>query len=199
MAMKTYTHAKGFNVTSLQGKSGLYLFRDKKGKLIYIGKTEDDFKDRINAHHYGKSGKLTKDVHYITVILVDPSIHPLYVLEHLFIWCFLPPKNDAFWLFYGNDEDKIIQIAKEKNLIIPYSLKEFIQSFESVMIEREWEDETHYKYRRYGEQEELSSKVVLCNGKRNCLCFTCLVDRQSVRWKKRRNKITSKVESLTNE
>ncbi|MEH7082778.1 GIY-YIG nuclease family protein [Neobacillus drentensis] len=194
MPMKQYTHAKGFNVTSLPERSVLYLFRDKKGKVIYIGKSEDDFKDRINSHDYGKGRKLTPDIHYITVVFVDTSIYPLYVLEHLFIWCFLPSKNDALWLFRGNDEDEIIQIARKKKLYITGSVKDFIQSFESIVIEREWEDVSTNKYKRYGVQEQLSSKKVNCNGKRSCLCFNCLVDRQSVRWKKGRNKIVSKLE-----
>lgn len=191
--MKPYTHAKGFNITCLQGKSVLYLFRDRKGKLIYIGKSEDDFKDRIHSHYYGKGRKLTVDIHYITVVIVDTSIYPLYVLENLFIWCFLPPKNDALWLFEGNIEDKIIQIAKKKKLYITGSLKEFLLSFESVVIEREWEDVFNNKYKRYGKQEQLSSKKIHCDGKRSCLCFHCLVDRQSVRWKKGRNKIVLKI------
>lgn len=184
--MKPYTHAKGFNVTSLQGRSVLYLFRDKKGKVIYIGKCEDDFKDRINSHDYGICRKLTPDIHYITILIVDTSIYPLYVLEHLFIWCFLPSKNNALWFFYGNEEDEIIRIAKEKKLYISGSVKEFLLSFESVIIEREWEDVSANKYKRYGEHEQLSSKKVSCNRKRSCLCINCLVDRQSVRWKKKK-------------
>ncbi|WP_352523308.1 GIY-YIG nuclease family protein [Heyndrickxia oleronia] len=184
MPKKPYTHAKGFNITSLQGKSILYLFRNKRGKVIYIGKCEDDFKDRINSHDYGISRKLTPVIHYITVVIVDTSIYPLYVLEHLFIWCLLPSKNEAVWLFYGNEEDEIIQIAKEKKLYITGSVKEFLLSFESVVIEREWEDISAKKYKRYGELEQLSSKKVNCNGKRSCLCINCLLDRQSVRWKR---------------
>ncbi|WP_062231482.1 GIY-YIG nuclease family protein [Fictibacillus sp. FJAT-27399] len=188
MPMKAYTHAKGFNVTSLQGRSVLYLFRDRQGKLIYIGKSEDDFKDRITSNCYGKSKKLTSNIQYITVVIVDKSIYPLYVLEHLFIWCFLPPENNALWLFGGNDEDEIIKVAENKKLYITGSVKDFIQSFESITLEREWEDKTANKYKRYGDQEELISNKVNCNGKRLCLCFKCLIDKQSVRWKRRKSK-----------
>lgn len=181
--MKPYTHAKGFNITSLKGRSVLYLFRDNKGKVIYIGKSEDDFKDRINSHGYGTNSKLTQEIQYITIVIVDALIFPLYVLEHLFIWCLMPPKNKAAWFFSGKDEGEIKRIARKKNLLIPGTLKEFIESFESIMIEREWEDYTVNKYKRYGELEEISSKKVCCNGKRFCLCYKCLINRQSVRWR----------------
>jgi hypothetical protein len=192
MPWKPYTHAKGFNITSLRGKAGLYFFRDKKGKLLYIGMCNGDFKNRINAHGYGEFGKLSYDVHFLTVLIADPAIYPLYVLEHLLIYVFFPPRNDASWLFCGN-EDNIVQIAKDKNLIINGSVKDFLLSFESVVIEREWEDVSAKKYKRYGEEEQLSSKKVDCNGKRSCLCFNCLVERQSWLLKRRRSNTRQKL------
>lgn len=176
---KKYTHAKGFNVTSLKGVSGLYLIRDYKGNLAYIGKCEDDFKNRINSHMYGEHGKLNWLDKDITVIIVDPNVYPLHVLEHLFIWYFLPYRNYALWFFYGNDEDRIVQTAKENNLEIQGPIKQFISSFESVVIEREWDEK--YGFKRYGEYEQLSSRKKECDRTDDCLCFNCLMEKKGRR------------------
>lgn len=175
MAIKEYTHAKGFNVTSLKGIAGLYLIRAFLGNLAYIGKCDGDFKNRINSHSYGEHGKLAVLDRYINVVIVDPTKYPIHVLEHLFIWYFSPPRNKAQWFFYGNNEIAIIQKAKEHGLEIRGSIKEFILSFESVLIEREFDDK--YYYKRYGEHEQLSSKRIECNETDVCLCFKCLVEK----------------------
>jgi hypothetical protein len=175
MAKKKYTHSKGFNVTSLQGIAGLYIFHNSKGEVVYIGMCNNDFKNRINSHNYGEHGKLSLDIVYIRVIIADPDIYPLHVLEHLFIWYFNPRFNDSLWLFSGARNGlEVKQIAKENNIYIQGSVKNFILSFESVLIEREWEDNSRFK--RYGEIETLKSKNVSCTGMTNCLCYHCLVN-----------------------
>lgn len=172
--MKKYTHAKGFNITSLKGISGLYFLQESKDEVVYTGMCVGDFKNRINSHDYGDHGKLLPEIKYLRVILADPSIYPLHVLEHLFIWFFNPKSNHSLWFFSGaKNEEEIKQIAKKNNLHIQGSLKRFLLSFESVLIEREWEDDSTYK--RYGEIENIESKKVPCIGTNDCLCYKCLI------------------------
>jgi hypothetical protein len=178
MPMKEYTHAKGFNVSSLKGVSGLYLIRNFFGNLAYIGKCDNDFKNRITSHSYGKHGKLAIGDKHIIVVIVDPTNYPLHVLEHLFIWYFAPPRNNAKWFFNRrDDEDAIVRKAIEHGLGIRDSIKNFILSFESVLIEREFDEK--YLFKRYGEQEQLSSKRVDCTENDKCLCLKCLVETYS--------------------
>lgn len=173
LSIKEYTHAKGFNVSSLKGLSGIYLIRDFFNDLAYIGMCNGDFKNRIISHSYGEHGKLAVMDRYINVVIVDPSIFPLHVLEHLFIWYFSPPRNKAQWIFYGENESIIIQKAKEHGLDIQGSVKEFILSFDSILLKREYGEKTLFK--RYGNQEQLFSKRIECASQEGCLCLKCLL------------------------
>jgi hypothetical protein len=177
LSMKKYTHSKGFNVTSLEGVTGVYMFREECGDIVYVGSCRGDFKNRLNSHYYHPSQKLTDDVRYMYVLIVEPHMDSvLHVLEHLLIWYFNPSKNDALWFFGGSEED-VKRIAKENNLHIRGSIEEFLLSFECVLIEREWDD--NFEYKRYGEQEQIDSKKVRCTGTLDCLCFRCLVKANS--------------------
>ncbi|MGB6779750.1 MAG: hypothetical protein WBE33_13440, partial [Planococcus citreus] len=118
MARREYTHAKGFNVTSLKGISGIYIFQKTCGELSYIGMCNNVFKNRINSHAYGVYSKLNADIQYIHVIIVDPNKYLLHVLESLFIWYFDTPDNYTYWLFTGDNDKVIKKQAKERNLHI---------------------------------------------------------------------------------
>ncbi|MED3934398.1 GIY-YIG nuclease family protein [Priestia megaterium] len=170
---RKYTHSKGFNVTSLKDKAGIYFFRDEHGDIIYIGMCNNDFKNRINSHAYGEHGKLNSDVHYIHVILVDPIVYPIHVLEHLFIWLFDPIKNRSLWIF--NRDKGVKETANSHNLNIEGTVKDFLFSFDNILIQREWDKNGRYK--RYGEVESLASKRIVCSKTASCLCFHCLVKR----------------------
>ncbi|MFL0361661.1 GIY-YIG nuclease family protein [Pseudobacillus sp. 179-B 2D1 NHS] len=179
---RNYTHSKGFNITSLNGVYGIYLFRNIEGDVTYIGMCNNDFKNRLNSHAYGSHGKLAPNVQFLQVIIADPNKHPLHVLEHLLIWYLRPSKNYALWLFAGaKDEKSVKTIAKARNLHIRHSIENFLLSFDSVIIEREWEDDSRFK--RYGETESLNSRRIDCSGEDNCLCFKCLVVKRR-RWLK---------------
>jgi len=171
---KEYTHAKGFNVTSLKEVAGLYFFHNIKGEVEYIGKCNNDFKNRINSHGYGLHGKLSPETVYLRVIIADPINYPLHVLENFFIWYFGSQKNKSLWLFSGVENEKgLKKIAKSHNLYIRGSLEKFILSFESVLIKREWDENN--KNIRYGEIEQLSSREIFCDSTQSCLCYRCLV------------------------
>lgn len=171
---KKYTHAKGFNITSLKKVAGLYFFHNIKGEVEYIGMCNKDFKNRINSHAYGSHGKLSPETVYIRVVIANHITYQLHVLEHLFIWYFNPKKNNTYWLFSDVDNEKELkQLAKLHDIHIRGSLEKFILSFETVLIKREWDEK--FKYKRYGDEEQLSSKKEPCNGTMNCLCYRCLV------------------------
>lgn len=178
MAKKEYTHAKGFNVTSINGFSGIYFFLDSNGEIKYIGKCDGNYKNRINSHCCGDFGKLDDEIKYMYAVLADLEKYPLHVLEQLFIRCFKTgPKNKQFQLFYSYNEKVIKQIAKKKNLKIHGSIKKFILKFESVLLEREYEEDK--KYKKYGEIETLKTKKIICDDTNNCMCFKCFVEKQS--------------------
>lgn len=175
MAKKEYTHAKGFNVTSLLGIHGLYILHDSSGEVNYIGKCNDDFKSRISSHCNRTHGKLNDNIKYLRVIAVDQDIHPLHVLENLLIWYLKPIENKDPWFFNkALKEKEVKQIANERGLKITGRLKEFILSYDTILIEREWEDEQNYK--RYGSVETIDSNRITCSGTEICLCFNCLVN-----------------------
>jgi hypothetical protein len=177
---KKYTHSKGFNITSLEGVAGVYIFQKACGALSYIGMCNNDFKKWINSHAYGEHGKLTADIHNMHVVIVDPIKYPIHVIESLFIWYFYTPKNHTYWLFSKIDDEKtIIKKAKEKNVIIRGSIEEFLLSFECVVIKREWNDD--HSFKRYGVREKLLSKKASCDRTVNCLCYSCLVQREKLK------------------
>jgi hypothetical protein len=176
MAKREYTHAKGFNMTSLEGVSGVYIFIESCSDIAYIGMCDKDFKNRISSHTNKTNGKLNLDIRYINVTIVDPSLYPLHVLEHLFIWYFRPPLNEDLWFFGGKSDKEVKMIAKEKGINIRGSIERFLLSFDSVMIERELDN--NFEFIKYGEIEPVSSKKAKCDGTRSCLCYKCIVNRR---------------------
>jgi hypothetical protein len=177
LARKEYTHVKGFNVTSLIGVSGVYLFIESCCDTSYIGMCDKDFKNRMSSHTNKTNGKLNLDIQYIHVIIADTSLYPLHVLEHLFIWYFRPPKNDALWIFGRcKNENQVKMVAKDKAINIRGSIEKFLLSFHSIMIEREWDN--NFELIKYGEIEHVSSKKRQCDGTRSCLCYECVVNRR---------------------
>ncbi|QGQ44746.1 GIY-YIG nuclease family protein [Metabacillus sediminilitoris] len=175
---KQYTHAKGFNVTSLEGVAGVYILQETCGDVAYIGHCNNDFKNRIRSHTNKTNGKLDNNIQYLHVVIIDPDIYPLHVLEHLFIWYFNPPRNEDLWIFSRNKTVRQVkETAKKHNINIQGTLEEFLLSFETVFIEREWDD--NFELKRYGEVETQSSKKSSCDGTLNCLCYQCLIDSRS--------------------
>ncbi|MGP4069740.1 GIY-YIG nuclease family protein [Halobacillus sp. B29] len=170
--MKSYTHAKGFNVTSVEGISGIYLFMDANQDLIYIGASRD-FRNRINSHVYQINPKLTKDVQYLYVIKANPGEEStLHVLEHLFIWYLHSLKNHAHWLYYGSNFH-IKEIAIKHGLNIRSTIYHYLMSFETGLLIREYEDDGSFK--RYGSKEEFKQKKVICSKEGGCMCFRCVM------------------------
>lgn len=58
------------------------------------------------------------------------------------------------------------------------TIENFLLSFDSVLIEREWE-ENNLKCKRYGKIEPWESNKVHCAGNKECLCYKCLIIKQN--------------------
>jgi len=180
MVKSKHTHSKGFNVTSLEGVSGIYIFLGRCGDVVYIGSCKDDFMRRLRSHTNKTNGKLSLDIQSIYVVITDPLINTLHVLEHLFIWYLEPPKNETLWFFRESENEKEVkQIAKEKNLHICGSLEKYLLSFETVLLKRELDE--NFEFIKYGKLEHSASKIaeVHCKGRGGgCLCYSCIVKRR---------------------
>lgn len=197
MLRKKSTHSAGFNVTSLKGLSGIYIFYGLNNDILYVGSCEDknegieNWKKRLQAHRYFKGQKLTSDVKFIDIIIPNQEIshRNLLVLEYLLMWYLRPPRNLPQGLlthwryFYWKwTEEAVKYVAKERyNFQIKGSICEFLSSFDFIRIQREWDEFGNFK--KYGDIEKLDNKKIPCTGKRNCICFNCLS-------KKRHNKLS---------
>lgn len=192
MVRKSYTHSAGFNVTSLKGLSGIYIFYEANNDSLYAGSCEDkieeidNWKKRLQSHRTYKGQKLTPDVNFMDVIIPNQEIshQHLLVLEYLLIWYLRPPRNlpkgllTRWRYFYWEwDEETVIYVAKERyNFQITGSVYEFLSSFDYIRIQREWDE--YGNFRRYGDNEKLDSKKISCTSKRNCICFNCLAKKR---------------------
>ena len=188
MPGKRYTHSAGFNVTSLKGLKGIYIFYGANNEIIYAGSCEDkkeeieNWKKRFQSHTTYSGQKLTLEVKYMDVIIPnqDISYRHLLVLEYLLIWYLRPPKNrpkgsNTPWKYFkwNYSEETVKWVAWEKyKFEIIGSIHEFLKSYDFFRIQREWED--NGKFKRYGDFEQLDRKKIPCTGKRNCICFNCL-------------------------
>ncbi|AZV44849.1 hypothetical protein BAOM_4268 [Peribacillus asahii] len=177
MVKREYTHVDGFNYTSLIGLSGIYIFQELYGNLVYIGMWyNDDFRSRMRKHGSDVDSKYDSNIHYIHVIIVDQNIYPILPLEHLYIWYFNLTDQQLLFYKWDDNEEVVKQKAKEQNLDIGDSIKDFLLTFECVLLEKEWGEDSAAK--RYGEVEKLSSKKYQCDGSIKCRCYRCLLNRR---------------------
>ncbi|MER2008972.1 MAG: hypothetical protein ABS939_16090 [Psychrobacillus sp.] len=181
------THTVGFNVTSLKGLSGVYIFCNSKGDFAYVGSckdkdiTKENWRSRLRSHNSYSGKKLTSEVQYMDVIIPpqDISEQHLYALEHLFMWYLRPQKNlskglSSHWKYFRWDwtEEVVKKVAKDKYKIeISTNIDEFLMSFDLIRIQREYDENGGFK--KYGDTERIESPFIACNKKRNCSCFNC--------------------------
>jgi len=187
MARKRQTHTVGFNVTSLKGLSGVYIFYNSKGDFEYVGSckdkniTKENWRGRFGAHNSYCGKKLTSEVKYMDVIIPpqDISERHLYALEHLLMWYLRPSKNfpkglGSHWRYFRWDwtEEKVKKVAKEKyKMEISSNIGEFLMSFDLIRIQREYDVNGGLK--KYEDTEQIESPLNACTEKRNCSCFNC--------------------------
>lgn len=181
------THTVGFNVTSLKGLSGVYIFYNTKGDFEYVGSCKDknieieNWRARFVAHNSYSGKKLTSEVKYMDVIIPpqDISERDLYALEHLLMWYLRPSKNfikglGSRWKYFRWDwtEEVVKKVAKEEyNMEISSSIDEYLMSFDLIRIQREYDENGRFK--KYGDTEGIEYPFIACNKKRNCSCFNC--------------------------
>lgn len=187
MQRKRQTHTVGFKVTSLRGLSGVYIFSDSEGNIIYVGSckdkdnTKENWRSRLRSHNSYSGEKLTPEVQYMDVIIPpqDISERHLLVLEHLLMWYLRPPKNlpkglNTHWRYFQweSTEDDVRKVAKETyQMEIPSNIGEFLMSFKLLRIKREYEENGDFK--KYDDAEQIESYEEGCIEKRNCSCFNC--------------------------
>lgn len=174
--MKKHTHAKGFNVTSIEGLSVIYLFRNTEGEVLYVGQSEGNIRKRIISHDYGINKKLTSDVVYIDVLPIK-NLYSILYLESLLIWYFNPKRNQTISFFSKEDSTEKVLVKINKNENPVDSVEEFLLKLECGHIEREWEEDGNLK--KYGEIERFSNKVLKCRYSSTCLCYSCLIKRKN--------------------
>ncbi|MFC1477873.1 excinuclease ABC subunit UvrC [Candidatus Margulisiibacteriota bacterium] len=113
---------------NLPSKSGVYIMKDKRGRVLYIGKAKD-LKKRVlsyfqkTAQHTEKTLTLVKKIANIDYILA-PSEHDAFILENSLIKEHLPPYN--------------IKLRDDKNY--PY-LKLTNDEYPRLMVVRAIDDE----------------------------------------------------------
>lgn len=184
---KRQTHTVGFKLKSLKGLSGVYIFSDSKGNIMYVGsckdkdKTKDNWRSRLLAHNSYSGKKLTPEVKFMDVMIPpqDISDQHLLVIEYLLIWYLRPPKNlpkglDSHWrYFHWNWTEEVVkEVAKEKyDMEISSSVDEFLMMFDLIRIQREYEENGGFK--KYDDSEQIESPLKACTEKRNCPCFNC--------------------------
>ena len=71
-----------YKANSLPQRPGVYIMRDKSGKVIYVGKSRS-LKNRVSqyfhesAHHSEKTRRMVMSVHSFDYILTDTEIEAL--------------------------------------------------------------------------------------------------------------------------
>ncbi|MGI9551874.1 MAG: exonuclease domain-containing protein [Aurantibacter sp.] len=117
----------------LPAKPGIYFFKDKKGKIIYVGKAIN-IKKRVLGHFYDKSDKemlLCRETAHIDFELSGSEILAL-LMESAAIKHHFPKYNQAqkrklqqYGIFSYEDQNGIYHLAPNKLKVIPNPLATF--------------------------------------------------------------------------
>src|SRR5258708_10024093 len=124
-------------------KTGIYIYQDKNGKILYVGKAVDLF-SRVSSYFSGntssfKTATLVEQIHTVETIIVESELQAL-ILEANLIKKYLPPfnislKDDKDYIYIGlTDEDfpKVVT-ARKQDL---KGLKRFFGPFPSATTVR---------------------------------------------------------------
>ena len=185
---KKQTHTFGFELSSLRGLSGVYVFRNANGDIEYVGTckdiddTKENWKSRIQSHHSYSGKKLTDEVTFMDVFIPNQSINNrgLLILEYLLIWYLRPPKNlpdglGTHWryFYWSWSEETVKAVARDKfDLIITTSIEEYLRSFRIKRIHREYESDGSFT--KYGSVREVGFIDEPCLDDSVCTCFHCI-------------------------
>lgn len=185
---KKQTHTFGFELSSMKGLSGVYVFRNVNGEIEYVGtckdtdETKENWRSRIRSHNSYNGKKLTNEVTFMDVFIPDQSINNrgLLILEYLLIWYLRPPKNlpeglGTHWryFYWSWSEETVKAVAEDKyDLIITTSIEEYLRSFRIKRIHREYESDGSFT--KYGSIREVGFIDEPCFNNSVCTCFHCI-------------------------
>lgn len=161
---------------ALPNKAGIYSFKDKKGKIIYIGKAKD-IKKRVLSHFYSKTKKSLEMVRETGDIDFEVSGNELIALlmEDAAIKHHFPIYNkvakrtvQSYAVFSYEDRKGILHLASNKGRLVPNP----ISTFFSVRELRDYVEklcEKHQLCPKYCHLQEAVSecshfRVKNCNG-----------------------------------
>jgi DNA polymerase-3 subunit epsilon len=118
---------------ALPNASGIYYFKDKKGKVIYVGKAKD-IKKRVLSHFYSKTKKSLNMVRETRDIDFEVSGSELVALlmEDAAIKHYFPIYNkvakrtiQSFSIFSYEDRKGILHLASNKGRLVPNPIMTF--------------------------------------------------------------------------
>lgn len=155
---------------------GIYLFKDKKGKVIYVGKAKD-LKKRVLGHFYTKSQKelnLCRETANIDYELSGSELIAL-LMEDAAIKHYYPKYNEAakrkpvsYSIFSYEDRKGILHLAynRERSVVTPllnfYSITECRQFLEALCMQ--FELCPKYCHLQEGVAHCSHYKIDLCHG-----------------------------------
>lgn len=123
------------NKSQIPQKSGVYIFKDQKHKVLYVGKAINIYQrvaSYFNKYVLPKTGKLVEKIAYLDIVSVESELEAL-ILEANLIKKYLPPFNvrlidDKDYLYIGITKEnfpKVVTIRKKdlknvKNFFGPF-------------------------------------------------------------------------------
>jgi len=118
---------------ALPNEAGVYYFKDKKGKIIYVGKAKN-IKKRVLSHFYSKTKKslemvqITRDIDFeisgselIALLMEDAAIKHHFPLYNTVA----KRKIQSFAIFSYQDRKGILHLAFNKGSLVPNSVITF--------------------------------------------------------------------------
>ncbi|MCH9659634.1 MAG: GIY-YIG nuclease family protein [Bacteroidetes bacterium] len=191
-------HLSSDQVFQLPETAGVYLFKDRDQKVIYVGKAKD-IKKRVLSHIYGKNTKeytLCQETHHIDYELTGNELTAL-LLEADYIQKYHPKHNRAqkrpayaYQIISYINRRGIIQLGISKtrslndSLLTSYSLSEATEKLSELC-------ETHHLCPRYC---GLQSKVEKCSHYRIQNCEGICEKKETV--ENYNKKVTAAIRSL---
>ncbi|MHA7059662.1 exonuclease domain-containing protein [Aquimarina sp. M1] len=131
---------KAENIEELPEETGIYLFKDQKGKVIYAGKAKN-IKQRVISHFYDKKNKeyaLGQETHTIDYEVTGNELVAL-LLESEKIQKHYPKFNRAqkkpvapYAIIFYTNRKGVIQLAIDRSHIVDHSVEIFYTRAEAI-------------------------------------------------------------------
>ncbi|MDD2823127.1 MAG: excinuclease ABC subunit UvrC [Candidatus Daviesbacteria bacterium] len=163
-----------FDRLKIPHKPGIYIYKDKSGNILYVGKAIDLY-HRVGSYFTGKNkdpktAKLVSEIHSLETIIVESEIEAL-ILEANYIKRYLPPFNirltddkDYLYIKITKEEFPQILVARKQDL---GDAKEYFGPFPSGRTVRT----TLKKLRRFFPWCSISNDPLKTKSKRPCFYY----------------------------